>query len=108
PYDYDDVLAWQEGRAVTCGQFLAQVEILSGLLPDGSAVINLTENRYGFLAGFAAALIRGQSTLLPPSRSPQALSQIARMYPNSYCLSDGAAGATFTKRSHCATPTIPC
>ena len=93
PYDDDDVLAWQEGRAVTCGQFLAQVEILSGLLPERPAVINLTENRYGFLAGFAAALIRGQTTLLPPGRSPQALSQIARLYPDSYCLSDGAAAA---------------
>ena len=93
PYEHNDVLAWNEGRAVTCGQFLAEVEILSGLLPDGPAVINLTENRYGFLAGFAAALIRGQTTLLPPGRSPQGLSQIARMYPNSYCLSDGAAGA---------------
>ncbi len=93
PYDDDDVLAWQKGRAVTCGQFLAQVEILSGLLPEPPAVINLTENRYCFLAGFAAALIRGQTTLLPPGRSPQALSQIARLYPDSYCLSDGAAGA---------------
>jgi acyl-coenzyme A synthetase/AMP-(fatty) acid ligase len=93
PYEHNDVLAWHEGRAVTCGQFLAQVEILSGLLPDGPAVINLTENRYGFLAGFAAALIRGQTTLLPPDRSPQALLQIARLYPDSYCLSDGAAGA---------------
>ena len=93
PYEHNDVLAWNEGRAVTCGQFLAQVEILSGLLPNGPAVINLTENRYGFLAGFAAALIRGQITLLPPGRSPQALSQIARLYPDSYCLSDGAAGA---------------
>ena len=92
PYDHDDVLAWQEGRAVTCGQFLAQVEILSSLLPERPAVINLTENRYGFLTGFAAALIRGQTTLLPPGRSPQALSQIARLYPDSYCLSDGAAG----------------
>ncbi|MFH0351419.1 MAG: AMP-binding protein [Chromatiales bacterium] len=93
PYEHNDVLAWNEGRAVTCGQFLAQVEILSGLLPERPAVINLTENRYAFLAGFAAALIRGQTTLLPPGRSPQALSQIARLYPDSYCLSDGAAGA---------------
>ncbi len=94
PYDDDDVLAWQEGRAITCGQFLAQVEILSGLLPERPTVINLTENRYGFLAGFAAALIRGQTTLLPPDRSPQALSQIARLYPDSYCLSDGPTGAS--------------
>ncbi len=93
PYDDDDVIAWQEGRAITCGQFLAEVEILSGMLPERPAVINLTENRYGFLAGFAAALIRGQTTLLPPDRSPQALSRIARLYPDSYCLSDGAASA---------------
>ncbi|MGH8508492.1 MAG: AMP-binding protein [Gammaproteobacteria bacterium] len=92
PYDYEDVLAWQEGRAITCGQFLAEVEVLSGLLPERPAVINLTENRYAFLAGFAAALIRGQITLLPPGRSPQALSRIARLYPDSYCLSDGASG----------------
>ncbi len=65
------------------------MEALADLLPEKPTVINLTDDRYRFLVGFAAALVRGQTTLLPPSRAPGALAQVAREYSNSYCLVDG-------------------
>ncbi len=88
-YHADRVLAWENGHPITYGRFLSDVEALAALLPEKPTVINLTDDRYRFLVGFAAALVRGQTTLLPPSRAPGALAQVAREYSNSYCLVDG-------------------
>jgi acyl-coenzyme A synthetase/AMP-(fatty) acid ligase len=88
-YHADRVLAWESGRPITYGHFLSDVGALADLLPEKSTVINLADDRYRFLVGFAAALVRGQTTLLPPSRAPGALAQIAREYGPSYCLVDG-------------------
>ena len=88
-YHADRVLAWENGYSITYGRFLSDVEALADLLPEKPTVINLTDDRYRFLVGFAAALVRGQTTLLPPSRAPGALAQVAREYSNSYCLVNG-------------------
>lgn len=88
-YHTDRVLAWETGHPITYGHFLSDVGALADLLPEKPTVINLADDRYRFLVGFAAALIRGQTTLLPPSRAPGALAQIAREYGSSYCLVDG-------------------
>ena len=89
PYHADRVLAWENGYPMTYGRFLSDVGALADLLPEKPTVINLADDRYRFLVGFAAALVRGQTTLLPPSRAPGALAQIAREYRDSYCLVDG-------------------
>ena len=89
PYRADRVLAWENGHPITYGRFLSDVGALADLLPEKSTVINLAEDRYRFLVGFAAALVRGQTTLLPPSRAPGALARIAREYGAGYCLVDG-------------------
>jgi acyl-coenzyme A synthetase/AMP-(fatty) acid ligase len=88
-YHTDRVLAWENGHPITYGHFLSDVGALVDLLPEKPTVINLADNRYRFLVGFAAALVRGQTTLLPPSRAPGALAQLAREYGNSYCLVEG-------------------
>ena len=88
-YHADRVLAWENGHSITYGHFLSDVGALADLLPEKPMVINLADDRYRFLVGFAAALVRGQTTLLPHSRAPGALAQIARDYGNSYCLVDG-------------------
>ena len=89
PCHAERVLAWENGHSITYGHFLSDVGTLADLLPDKPTVINLADDRYRFLVGFAAALVRGQTTLLPHSRAPGALSQIARDYGSSYCLVDG-------------------
>jgi acyl-coenzyme A synthetase/AMP-(fatty) acid ligase len=71
------------------GHFLSDVATLADLLPEKPTVINLADDRYRFLVGFAVALVRGQTTLLPPSRAPGAAAQLAQEYGNSYCLVDG-------------------
>ncbi|MEP6600505.1 MAG: AMP-binding protein [Nitrospirota bacterium] len=89
PYYPDRVLAWENGHSITYGHFLSDVGALADLLPEKPTVINLADDRYRFLVGFAAALVRGQTTLLPPGRAPGALAPIVRDYGTSYCLVDG-------------------
>src|SRR5690349_3513514 len=87
-YRPDDVLAWEADGPRTASEFLSDVARLAELLPDGPAVLNLLSSRYEFLVGFAAAIVRGQVTLLPQSRAPQTLRRIAGDYDGSYCLTN--------------------
>lgn len=89
PYHTDRVLAWENGHPITYGHFLSDVWALADRLPEKPTVINLADDRYRFLVGFAAALVRGQTTLLPPNRAPGALAQVIREFAPSYCLIDG-------------------
>jgi acyl-coenzyme A synthetase/AMP-(fatty) acid ligase len=88
PYDSDDVLAWGQGAPRTAGQFMTDVYSLAEALPDRPSVLNLATNRYEFLVGFAAAIIRRQVTLLPQSRAPHALTRVIGDFPGSYALTD--------------------
>ncbi len=87
-YNPDEVLAWETDGPRTARQFLSDVFRLADSLPDRSAVLNLLSSRYEFLVGFAAAILRGQLTLLPQSRALQTLRRIAGDYRESYCLTN--------------------
>ena len=67
------VFAWHRGAAVTRQEFEAAAQALAARLPRKPFAVNLCEDRYAFTVAFAAALIAGQTTLLPPSRAPQAV-----------------------------------
>lgn len=84
----DDALAWEEGRPRTAGQFLADVSCLATQLPDRPTVLNLASNRYGFLVGLAAAILRRQVTLLPQNRASESMRRLVDDYPGCYCLTD--------------------
>ena len=88
PYSPDDVVAWQQGQTRTARQFLADVTALTESLPDRPTVLNLADNRYEFMVGFAAAILRGQLTLLPQRRAPEALRRLVSDYPGCYILTD--------------------
>src|SRR6266849_3946888 len=84
----EDVIAWYGGKAITRAQFLHDVAVLAERLPNRTHVLNHCENRYHFLMGFAAALVRGQISLFPANTAPQVLEQLSRDYPGAYCLSE--------------------
>jgi acyl-coenzyme A synthetase/AMP-(fatty) acid ligase len=73
---------------LTLDTFLAEVRGIAADLPDAACAINLCEDRYRFLVAFCAAALRGQTTLLPPSRTPAAIDEVRRQYPDSYCIAD--------------------
>ena len=88
-YEPDDIISWHEGTPIQRHTFLAHVADCVEKLPDQQHVLNLCSDRYRFLVGFAAALIRGQTTLLPPSRAPKVMEEVGCCYPGSYYLTDG-------------------
>ena len=51
-------------------------------------VLNLCEDRLSFMLGFTAALIAGQTNLLPPSRAVSVVRDLFVSFPESYCLAD--------------------
>ncbi len=80
----------QRGDRLIAGKcFLAAVERLAERLPACRYVFNLCTDRFHFLLGFAAALSRRQTTLLPPNRAEATVRKIRSDYPDSYALVDG-------------------
>ena len=57
--------------------------------PINDMSLNMCQDRYAFLVGFAAALCHDQTTLLPPNQSPEILQQLTGKYPDCYYLTDG-------------------
>jgi len=90
PYIPDQVLAIHKGRQITQAEFLQELQQVAAHLPDAGFVFNLCEDRYHFLLGFCAILLRGAVNLLPPNRQPVTLAELAQDYPGCYCLVDQA------------------
>ena len=67
---------------------LGAAAALAQRLPAAAHVLNLCEDRGRFLHAFAAACWRGQTSLLPQSRAPGAVREIAAMFPGCYVLTD--------------------
>ncbi len=86
-----EVLFHREGGPVTTARFLAEVAALAARLPPEGPVLNFCADRYLALLSFAAALSRGQVTLLSADRSPGRLAEIARLHGARYALSDTGA-----------------
>ncbi|MBJ6985112.1 AMP-binding protein [Luteimonas sp. MC1750] len=87
----DRPLAFGAAGGVALQDFLADVRGVAALLPDRPFAVNLCEDRYRFLVAFAAAAVRGQVTLLPPSRTRAAIDEVRAHHPDSYCLGDADA-----------------
>src|SRR5690554_2165149 len=82
------ILAFVGGRVVTAGTFLAQVRAVAALLPDAGHAVNLCQDRYLYLVAFCAVALRGQATLMPPSRTRAAIDLVRGQFPDSYCIGD--------------------
>jgi len=88
----DPALLYPSG-AITAEAFFTQARALAESLPNFRFAINLCDTRHGFMLGFAAALIRGQTSLLPPGRGRSDWEHLLRQYPDAYVLSERAAEA---------------
>jgi acyl-coenzyme A synthetase/AMP-(fatty) acid ligase len=87
----DVIFARRAGEPVSVARFLRDVAALAAVLPRRGHVVNLCRDRYRFAVGFAAALCCGQVNLLPPHEADSMLEQLARDYPDVYCLADSVA-----------------
>lgn len=98
--DLDDPLAWRDGRPTSRRRYLADVQALAARLPPEGSMLNATGDRYGFAVGLGAALVRGQSNLMPPNHTTDTVARLRGLYPSAYGLTD-AANATLDL------PTLP-
>lgn len=84
----DAVFAWRRGEPLSCARFLADVDALAASLPAREHVLNVCNDRYRFAVGLAAAMRRGQTSLLPPSTHAATIRQLAARFPDLYCLAE--------------------
>jgi acyl-coenzyme A synthetase/AMP-(fatty) acid ligase len=87
----DTCIAIGADGPVTVGTFLREAAALARLLPETAHVVNLCADRYRFAVGFAAALLRRQITLLPPSDNAAVLAGLREDFPDAVALHDRAA-----------------
>lgn len=83
-------LAISGGRTIDCDSFLADATAWAERLPDRPYAINLCVDRYLFLIGFIAVVLRGQCNLLLPGRQPGTIHEALRSFPDAWLLHDGA------------------
>jgi acyl-coenzyme A synthetase/AMP-(fatty) acid ligase len=100
-------LLWQRGAVVTAGQFLGQVLALAEALPDQPYLVNLCEERANFLVAWCAALVRGQTNLLPASRAPQVIADARASYPQNHCVDDEAVQKVLERLPAGPIPAVP-
>ena len=86
-------LAWDNGRPISRGQYLADVQALAPRLPDAGPMLNLTADRYRFAVGLGAAMLRGQHNLLPPNHTSDTVARLLALFPDTYALADSGAPA---------------
>jgi len=84
----DDTVAWRDGRAVPAREFLAHARALADRLPAQGPMVNLCTDRYAFAVGFAAALMQGHASLLPPNALGDTLAGLRESHPGLYALTD--------------------
>ena len=108
----DAVFAYRRGAPVSVRDFLRDAMGLAARLPQRAHILNLCADRYRFAVALAAALLRGQITLLPPNHTPEFIQQVKRLHPDAYCLVDEPEHASpgammFPELSGSASPQAP-
>lgn len=93
----DRPVLWAHGKAVSVRELMQRVAAVARELPDGRHLINLCEHRDSFLIAFCAALVRGHTNLLPSSRAPGVVEEVAAMNAGSYRCDDEFVNGACTK-----------
>jgi acyl-coenzyme A synthetase/AMP-(fatty) acid ligase len=79
-------LLLSKSNSLSFSEVLYRSRKLADTLPDMTFCILCSEGLDHFIYGWLAALMRGQTLLLPPSRAPVVVEEIHKRYPESYCL----------------------
>ena len=85
------VVARRRGEAVSAARFVADVDAMARALPQSRHVLNFCSDRYNFAVMFAAAIVRGQVTLLPPTTTPHVIASMRAFAPDAYYVTDDPA-----------------
>ena len=91
--DMERPLAYRRGAVITAAQYIADVYLCAKRLPSSNHVLLACQDRYAFAVGFGAAMVRGQSCLLPSTHTVELISNLASTYEALYCITDDPACA---------------
>jgi acyl-coenzyme A synthetase/AMP-(fatty) acid ligase len=83
-------IAWRDGHVIALAEFQRHVGAIAHALPPRGEMIDLCEDRYWFIASYAAALSRRHTVLLPPSRVEQVVREVEAAKPESYRIDDAS------------------
>jgi acyl-coenzyme A synthetase/AMP-(fatty) acid ligase len=96
------------GGPVTAAMFLAAAHHLAAALPPATHVVNLCQDRFHFTVALAAAVLRGQVSLLTSDRSDARLRRFAALFPGAVSVSeDPAVASPLPHHRFAATPRGP-
>ena len=79
-------IAWRGGTSISRLQFIADATALAERLPANGTMLNLSTDRYRFAVGLAAALLRGQSSLLPPNHLADTVARLRARFADAFVL----------------------
>lgn len=84
----DDPVAYYNGQVIHAGQYISDVMHLSTQLPNGKHVLNITNNRYAFMVGLGASILRNKISLLPSAVTSDTIEQLGKFAPDFFVISD--------------------
>ena len=90
PRAAEALVATRRGTPVTAERFMHDVRRVAAALPAGGHVLNFCADRYRFATVFCAAVLRGQTTLLPPTTTPNVIAAMRAFAPDVYYVADDA------------------
>jgi acyl-coenzyme A synthetase/AMP-(fatty) acid ligase len=106
-FDAAAPLLWRRDARVTAGEFLGQVMVLAQALPAEPCLVNLCEQRANFLVAWCAALVRGQTNLLPASRAPQVIADARASHGATHVVDDEGVERALARGIPAAVPRMP-
>lgn len=90
PDRLNDVVAVRGRKTIDGARFLADAAWVAADLPDRPFVLNCCDDRYNFMCAFAAALLRGQLTVLPPDRLAATVGRLKLDHDGLYAVTEPA------------------
>ena len=81
-------------RPISLAQCIAEAAAFAERLPAHGQPVNLCSDRYLFTLALLAALLRGQTSLMPPNAMPHTLQQLGDPASPAYALVDDASQDT--------------
>ncbi len=87
--DPDSVVVSSGTGAITAQQMVSDIYELADRLPEQAYLVNACQDRYRFVVGLGAALVREQLSVLPHSYSADTVRVIREKYGPIACLVDG-------------------
>jgi acyl-coenzyme A synthetase/AMP-(fatty) acid ligase len=84
------IVAYRRGDPVSASRFLRDVLRTADALPPRGHILNFCADNYRFAVALCAAIVRGQTTLLPPTTTPNVIRAMREFAADAYYVAENA------------------